>query len=82
MLEGGADVEGENLYGERAIHMAARHGHNDTVAVLLEHGADVNAVDYYGGDTALRLATTRGHPDTAALLREHGGVEKHKYSFP
>ena len=43
------------------------------VAVLLEHGADVNAVTG-GGITARRYATTRGHPDTAALLRERGAV--------
>ena len=73
MLEGGADVE-SNRYGWRAIHRASRFGHKDTVAVLLEHGADVNAVSG-GGWSALRLATSNGQADTAALLREHGGVE-------
>ena len=73
MLEGGADVEGKNRHGWRAIHNAAINRHNDTVAVLLEHGADVNAVDY-GGFTALAFATHYGHADTAALLREHGAV--------
>ena len=75
MLEGGADVEGKNWFGRRAIHAAARLGHNYTVAVLLEHGVDVNAV--YGGSwTALHLATRHGYPDTAALLREHGAVDE------
>ena len=72
MLEGGADVEGKNWFGARAIHTAAHLGHKDTVAVLLEHGADVTAVS--GRWTALRWATNSGHADTAALLREHGGV--------
>ena len=74
MLEGGADVEGEDWHGMRAIHNAARYGHNDTVAVLLEHGADVKVVG--GGWTALRWATNLGYADTAALLREHGAVEQ------
>ena len=72
MLEGGADLEGEDRFGYRAIHIAAVFEHNDTVVVLLEHGADVNAEDGVGY-TALRLAT--GNPDTEALLREHGGVD-------
>ena len=73
MLEWGADVEGKNWFGARAIHWAAQLGHKDTVAVLLEHGADVNSVS--GHWTALRCATSNGHADTAALLREHGGVD-------
>ena len=72
MLEGGADVEGKDGYGRRAIHWAAMFGYNDTVAVLLEHGADVNAVS--AGWTVLRFATANRHADTAALLREHGAV--------
>ena len=74
MLEGGADVEGMDWTGRRAIHYAALLGHKDTVAVLLEHGADVNADDG-GAFTVLRYATFNDHPDTAALLREHGAVE-------
>ena len=73
MLEGGADVEGEDRHGRCAIHWAAILGHKDTVAVLLEHGADINAVWY--GWTALHHALDDGHADTAALLREHGAVE-------
>ena len=73
MLEGGADVEGKDRIGMRAIHWAARLGQNDTVAVLLEHGADVNAEDEVD-KTALRYATLNSHADTAALLREHGAV--------
>ena len=72
MLEGGADVEGEDWHGMSAIYMAATYGHKDTVAVLLEHGADVNVFGY--GFTALDRATVYDHADTAALLREHGAV--------
>ena len=74
MLEGGADVEGEDRIGWRAIHRAASFGHNDTVAVLLEHGADVNALHGIVV-SALQRATLHGHAGTAALLREHGGVK-------
>ena len=71
----GRGCGGQEPVWHRAIHNAANHGHNDTVAVLLEHGANANAEDSRSGRTALHCATLFGYLDTAALLREHGGVE-------
>ena len=71
MLEGGADVEGTDRNGMRAIHWAASYGHKDTVAVLLEHGADVEGTDEYGM-RAIHNAAMYGHNDTVAVLLEHG----------
>jgi ankyrin repeat protein len=56
-----------NAAWERAV-LAGDH---ETVRVLLQSGADVNARDRYG-QTALMLAAHRGHAATVDLLIEHG----------
>jgi hypothetical protein len=66
MLEGGADVEAADQDGYRALHNAARLGHLDVLAVLLEHGADVDPM--VGRETALDLAVLEGHAAVIALL--------------
>ena len=71
MLERGADVEGKDQVGRRAIDLAASLGHKDTVAVLLEHGADVEGENSYGM-RAIHFAAIYGHRDTVAVLLEHG----------
>ena len=53
------------------LHEAAGGGHKDIVALLLAHGADVNARDV-GGRTPLHEAAAGGHKDIVALLLAHG----------
>jgi ankyrin repeat protein len=50
---------------------AAREGAIDSVRVLCDAGAELNAADP-NGSTSLLLAITNGHFDTAALLVEKG----------
>ncbi|KXG52095.1 uncharacterized protein PGRI_083790 [Penicillium griseofulvum] len=54
-----------------ALHAAALGGHTETIRLLLERGADVNA---QGGEdgTALYAAALRGHTETIQLLLERG----------
>ena len=54
-----------------ALHLAAANGHVDVVKVLIQNGADVNAVDEYKF-TALHLAARHGHVDIAKVLIENG----------
>jgi ankyrin repeat protein len=54
------------------FHQAAENGHTETVALLLEHGADVARVDEANGATALMWAAKNGHTETVKLLLEHG----------
>ena len=55
----------------RALHFAARHGHLECMATLLELGADSTAEDFYGWQ-AIHEAALNGHAECLALLLEHG----------
>lgn len=54
-----------------ALHLAASNGHLEVVALLLHHGAVVNARDA-SGMTPLHIAAGIGHLGVAALLLDHG----------
>eukprot|EP00051_Salpingoeca_urceolata_P019923 m.294560 g.294560 ORF g.294560 m.294560 type:complete len:1550 (+) comp19504_c0_seq2:170-4819(+) len=55
------DVNCRDVAGYTPLHYAASGGHQDTVALLLEHGADVNAVQPTKGQTPLHCACNSGH---------------------
>ena len=56
---------------DMALIKASRDGHTETVAMLLEKGADVNAKDN-GGYTALLWASHDGHTEIVAMLLDNG----------
>ena len=57
--------------GRTALLWAARRGHEAVVRLLLENGADMNALDMYG-ETALVGAAEQGHETIVRLLLEKG----------
>ena len=59
------------LGGLPALQYAARDGCVDCVPVLLDGGADINAVDQ-DGITAMLAAIINGHYDVAAVLAQRG----------
>ena len=65
----GADVNAGE-FGWTPLSNAARYGVSDTVALLLEHGADT--VTDYGHTQYLFTAIESGEPDVVALLPEYG----------
>ena len=67
LIEQGADVNVRNHKGQRALHCAAKAGFEDIVALLLEHGAHVDAEDD-GGETPLATALRSTVKDKAKLL--------------
>ena len=69
LLNAGANSNLERHDGQRALHFAAKRGDAACVTLLLEHGAEINAVAY-GKDTALMYAELYKHEDVAKLLRE------------
>jgi ankyrin repeat protein len=68
-----------------ALHLAAQHGHEDTVRLFLDRGADIAArawnkvrpisssikSDYSIKSTPSRLATQQGHWNIVQVLSEH-----------
>ncbi|KAH3776758.1 hypothetical protein DPMN_178190 [Dreissena polymorpha] len=67
----GAAVDKKNLYGWTPVMQAARHGHNNIIALILQHQVDMNATNAYGM-TALTLAAKGGHLQVVRLLVEGG----------
>jgi ankyrin repeat protein len=59
--------------GETALHRAASRGHLKAVALLLDHGAKVDAMDGEGV-TPLILASYRGQTEVVKLLLARGAA--------
>src|SRR2546425_566421 len=55
-----------------AAMMAARAGKTDAVKVLLDHGANVNTKETWGGTTALMWAAAERHSAVVDILVGHG----------
>lgn len=71
-LDGNADVEAMNEYGQTALLAAADSGHEGVARLLIEHGANVNFRDDCYGMTPLHWAAERGYEALAKLLVDHG----------
>lgn len=73
LLAVGADPDlrgGEN--GRTPLHQAAERGAIESARLLLDHGADVNAVTVRGGWPAIHYAATKDQTEMVAFLREMG----------
>lgn len=74
LLAVGADPAGSES-GRTALHVAAQFGDAELVGLLLERGADPNAVEPSGA-TPLEVALRQNHEEVAARLRR-GGARDH-----
>lgn len=63
----GSLVNSKNVNGETPLHLAAYYGHEMLVRLLLENGADIEAIDA-SGETPLHKATARGKIGAAKAL--------------
>ena len=71
LLSGGgqSEVVNERAQGVTALFMASKNGHAETVEVLLEHGAEVDAKTTGKGSlTPLFIAAQQGHAAVVSLL--------------
>eukprot|EP00953_Heterococcus_sp_UTEX-ZZ885_P012217 7012-Heterococcus_DN1.PRE.1 len=64
-------LEARDKFGRTALIYAASYGRADNAQILLQHGADVHAVNDKGS-TALVFACVKEHMDVAASLLEAG----------
>lgn len=72
LLRKGISAAIEDSAGYTALHYAARNGHYEVCKVLLENGADVNALTRSGHATALHRAATQDHSEIVKLLLNKG----------
>ena len=76
LLAAGAKVEQQHSLGTTALHYAALGGQLETVAFLLDAGADPGRIGKkfdFSGHTPRQLAEGRGHTEVVNLLRQQGG---------
>jgi outer membrane protein assembly factor BamB len=73
-LDAGAGVNSANKYGVSALGFAAERGHFAVVRLLVERGADVNAIDSFYGSRPVDFALRGGHLEIAVYLLERGGL--------
>ena len=70
LLLDGADPN-EQVSGETPLHVAVRRRRENAVAILLDHGSDIDATNGHA-KTAYTHAARRGFGEVAALLAERG----------
>jgi len=75
LLESGADKDAKTRDGYTALMLASRAGHIETVKVLVEGGASVNAVLPEDGATAIMFAIQEGHDDIVKYLCRDGEAD-------
>lgn len=69
----GMSVNSHNQEGYTALHVAALHGHEAMVEVLLRRGANLNHKNSSSQQcTPLHLACQRNHPKIVSRLVQHG----------
>src|SRR4030095_11805795 len=56
LLQDGADVDARDRHGQTALMLAAHAGHDDVIAVLLEHGAALDVTAKFVLSALLRAA--------------------------
>ncbi len=72
LLEAGGDPNETNPQGDTALHWAVRRGRSARIVeMLLDHGADIDAVRK-DGRTAYAVAIVSGQADVAGLLSARG----------
>ncbi|XP_028985378.1 B-cell lymphoma 3 protein homolog [Betta splendens] len=74
-------LESRNYEGLTALHVAVLQGHKDLARMLLDAGADINAMDIKSGQSPLMHAVESNNADMVHFLIENGcDVNSQSYS--
>eukprot|EP00730_Choanoeca_flexa_P005777 TRINITY_DN12020_c1_g1_i8.p1 TRINITY_DN12020_c1_g1~~TRINITY_DN12020_c1_g1_i8.p1 ORF type:complete len:1180 (+),score=177.83 TRINITY_DN12020_c1_g1_i8:115-3654(+) len=78
LLDYGLDVN-QIVYERPLLHSACEGGHLETVRLLVNRGANLNAIStelarMYFKETALHVACRKGHTDIVRYLLDHGAA--------
>jgi ankyrin repeat protein len=71
MLDGGADINTHDKYGDTPLNLAIKNSQKDTASLLVSKGANVNAKGALD-DTPLHTSIYKGDTEMASLLRTKG----------
>lgn len=77
LLEIGYSAKARDYEGRTALHIAATNGFTACAKVLIQHGAEVNALDR-DGKTPLLLAP-KDNAELQELLKTSGAIDSEKY---
>ena len=80
-LEGGADVDGTDSYGNTALMWASWMGRDEVIQLLLAKGALANLEDKPASDTALTKAAFNGKHGAVKLLLSAGAKLDHQNKY-
>jgi ankyrin repeat protein len=80
LLDRGADIKQENIWGNRPLHIAAYRGDTAAVRLLLDNRADIEAKNL-DGETALQMAVLARQEEVVLVLLEKGANSMTKYDF-
>ena len=71
LVERGASLDMQSVYGETPLHVASENGHLSVVQLLVECGASLDTQNK-GGKSPLHVASQNGHLSVVQLLVERG----------
>jgi ankyrin repeat protein len=72
LIAQGKDINARNIRGQTPLHLAAMKGNSDVLQLLLENGAEVDALASDSGCTSLHYAAGLGHVELCELLVRYG----------
>lgn len=72
LIDHGLDVNRPNWIGKTFLHSCARKESVETARVLIENGAEIDAIELEHGGTALAEAVRRGEKEMVKFLIEQG----------
>lgn len=82
LVDGGADVNDEDVSGYTPFHFASQNNHAKTVELLLRLGANVESVDSWGNTPLFRAVFNyQVSGDTILALRAAGANPTHANKF-